>query len=178
MSELFWRRLLEYDCYVTEEGQDEYEKDGFIVDEEEEEEPEEAEDSDEEVKAKKKKRKKRWSNSMIVLGWIMIEWHMGGSCVCLLSTDFHLVGFYFPLIHLWWFFLVRFWWFNVSSFLAGGTNTMSLMRMIMICFKKRMSLDFTVLPKQWVFIPYWVDIQDILNKSAGQCDMSRKLARE
>ncbi|KAL2645408.1 hypothetical protein R1flu_012995 [Riccia fluitans] len=47
-----------------EEGQDEYEKDGFIVDEdEEEEEPEEEEEaresSDEEAKAKKKKRKKR-----------------------------------------------------------------------------------------------------------------------
>lgn len=92
MSGWFWRRLLECDCYVTEEGQDEYEKDGFIVDEEEEEEPEEAEDSDEEVKAKKKKRKKRWSNSMIFLRWIMNEWYMDGSYVRLLYTDFYPVS--------------------------------------------------------------------------------------
>ncbi|XP_057817210.1 transcription elongation factor SPT6-like isoform X2 [Cryptomeria japonica] len=44
---------------AEEEGQDEYEKDGFIVDDVEEEEEEARESSDEEMKARKKKRKKR-----------------------------------------------------------------------------------------------------------------------
>lgn len=53
--------------FNTEEGQDEYEKDGFIVDEDEDEEdPEEEEQaresSDDEAKAKKKKRKKRYTS--------------------------------------------------------------------------------------------------------------------
>lgn len=49
-------------CLRAEEGQDEYEKDGFIVDDVEEEEQDEEEeegDSDEGEKHKKKKRRKR-----------------------------------------------------------------------------------------------------------------------
>lgn len=47
-------------CFI-EEGQDEYEKDGFIVDdveEEDEEDVEEREDSDDERQKKKKRKKK------------------------------------------------------------------------------------------------------------------------
>ncbi|XP_077219251.1 global transcription factor group B1 [Tasmannia lanceolata] len=52
-----------------EEGQDEYEKDGFIVDdvEEEEQDEEEEKDSEEEEKQKKKKRRKRESEKNYVL---------------------------------------------------------------------------------------------------------------
>lgn len=49
-------------CLRAEEGQDEYEKDGFIVDDVEEEQQDEEEeegDSDEGEKHKKKKRRKR-----------------------------------------------------------------------------------------------------------------------
>lgn len=50
-------------CLRAEEGQDEYEKDGFIVDDVEEEEQQDEEeeegDSDEGEKHKKKKRRKR-----------------------------------------------------------------------------------------------------------------------
>lgn len=55
--------IYEFILVSAEEGQDEYEKDGFIVDdveeEEEEEEEEERADSDEERQKKKKKRKKK-----------------------------------------------------------------------------------------------------------------------
>ena len=55
--------LIEFCCFCVEEGQDEYEKDDFIVDdveeEEEADEEEEKEDSDEERHRKKKKKKKR-----------------------------------------------------------------------------------------------------------------------
>jgi hypothetical protein len=48
-------------CFGTDEGQDEYEKDGFIVDDadEEEEEEDERESDDERRKKKRKKKKKR-----------------------------------------------------------------------------------------------------------------------
>ena len=53
----------------TEEGQDEYENDGFIVDVEDEEvdEDEEREDSDEERRKKKKKRKKKYDDVLLLL---------------------------------------------------------------------------------------------------------------
>lgn len=53
--------IYDFTLVSAEEGQDEYEKDGFIVDdvEEEEEEEEERADSDEERQKKKKKRKKK-----------------------------------------------------------------------------------------------------------------------
>lgn len=45
--------------FLSEEGQDEYEKDGFIVDDVDEDEEEERADSDEERQKRKKKRKKK-----------------------------------------------------------------------------------------------------------------------
>lgn len=50
-----------YILYFAEEGQDEYEKDGFIVDDVDEEEPDEEEEKadSEEERQKKKKRKKK-----------------------------------------------------------------------------------------------------------------------
>jgi hypothetical protein len=64
-----WLPILKLARMDAEEGQDEYEKDGFIVDEEEEpeEEEDERESSDEEAKAKKKKRKKRYCICGILL---------------------------------------------------------------------------------------------------------------
>lgn len=48
-----------YVCLRAEEGQDEYEKDGFIVDDVEEEEEQDEEGDTDEERHKKKKRRKR-----------------------------------------------------------------------------------------------------------------------
>ena len=66
MSLFWWNIYLEFlidwfSSLLTEEGQDEYEKDGFIVDDVDEEEPDEEEErvDSEEERQKKKKRKKK-----------------------------------------------------------------------------------------------------------------------